>query len=285
MKKAGVIKNVKSYVLGKYAQPTLCHSELYKLEQVQRSEPCETVCREHLRVAEGLVRGGKSAAFTLAEVLITLGVIGVVAAMTIPTLIANINGQRYRSQFKKSISTLNQAVRMNQANYDTNFADENIRNILLNNIKGISHLNKDSEEYNKYFEKLANNNTYIQGLYLPADYGYFNTTYLLPDGSIFMFDSEGSCSLPPNKTLRDAILAMFDTDDLMSCAGMIDVNGLTGPNKEVSCSKGVTSADLDEPCIVKNDAQHMTDIYPVVYYDSTVEPATNAAKYVLNTAK
>lgn len=31
----------------------------------------------------------KSAAFTLAEVLITLGIIGVVAAMTIPNLIAN----------------------------------------------------------------------------------------------------------------------------------------------------------------------------------------------------
>ena len=30
-----------------------------------------------------------NAAFTLAEVLITLGIIGVVAAMTIPTLIAN----------------------------------------------------------------------------------------------------------------------------------------------------------------------------------------------------
>ena len=30
--------------------------------------------------------------FTLAEVLITLGIIGVVAAMTIPTLIANTNG-------------------------------------------------------------------------------------------------------------------------------------------------------------------------------------------------
>ena len=34
--------------------------------------------------------------FTLAEVLITLGIIGVVAAMTIPTLIANTNGAKYR---------------------------------------------------------------------------------------------------------------------------------------------------------------------------------------------
>ncbi len=33
-------------------------------------------------------------AFTLAEVLITLGIIGVVAAMTIPTLIANMTSQK-----------------------------------------------------------------------------------------------------------------------------------------------------------------------------------------------
>ena len=46
----------------------------------------------------------KSAAFTLAEVLITLGIIGVVAAMTIPTLIANIKGARIRTQLKKGIS-------------------------------------------------------------------------------------------------------------------------------------------------------------------------------------
>ncbi len=36
---------------------------------------------------------------TLAEVLITLGIIGVVAAMTIPMLLANMTGLRYRSQF------------------------------------------------------------------------------------------------------------------------------------------------------------------------------------------
>lgn len=41
-------------------------------------------------------------AFTLAEVLITLGIIGVVAAMTIPTLIANARSQQYRSKFKKN---------------------------------------------------------------------------------------------------------------------------------------------------------------------------------------
>ncbi len=46
----------------------------------------------------------KHRGFTLAEVLITLGIIGVVAAMTIPTLIANTNSQKYRAQFKKAKS-------------------------------------------------------------------------------------------------------------------------------------------------------------------------------------
>ena len=50
-----------------------------------------------------MIRDGlKFAAFTLAEVLITLGIIGVVAAMTIPNLMANVNGHKFRSQFKKS---------------------------------------------------------------------------------------------------------------------------------------------------------------------------------------
>lgn len=43
-------------------------------------------------------------AFTLAEVLITLGIIGVVAAMTLPTLIQNHQKQVYATQLKKSIN-------------------------------------------------------------------------------------------------------------------------------------------------------------------------------------
>ncbi|DAA89692.1 TPA: hypothetical protein CPT93_09680, partial [Candidatus Gastranaerophilales bacterium HUM_7] len=64
----------------------------------------------------------KRQGFTLAEVLITLGIIGVVAAMTIPTLISNTNGAKFRSQFKKTLSTLNQAGLMSQAQYDFDYA-------------------------------------------------------------------------------------------------------------------------------------------------------------------
>ena len=49
------------------------------------------------------------AAFTLAEVLITLGIIGVVAALTLPTLIQNHQKQVYVTQLKKAYSTLGNA--------------------------------------------------------------------------------------------------------------------------------------------------------------------------------
>ena len=39
--------------------------------------------------------GLRSAAFTLAEVLVTLGIIGVVSAMTVPTLMQNYQRQSY----------------------------------------------------------------------------------------------------------------------------------------------------------------------------------------------
>ena len=51
----------------------------------------------------------KKAAFTLAEVLITLGIIGVVAALTLPTLIQNHQKQVYVTQLKKAYSTLGNA--------------------------------------------------------------------------------------------------------------------------------------------------------------------------------
>ena len=64
----------------------------------------------------------KRFSFTLAEVLITLGIIGVVAAMTIPTLISNTNGAQFKTAYKKALSTLNQAILMNIAMDDEDFS-------------------------------------------------------------------------------------------------------------------------------------------------------------------
>ena len=52
------------------------------------------------------------AAFTLAEVLITLGIIGVVAAMTMPSLIQNTKEKEVISKLKKFQSLMSQAFLM-----------------------------------------------------------------------------------------------------------------------------------------------------------------------------
>ena len=59
----------------------------------------------------------RRAAFTLAEVLITLGVIGIVAAMTMPSLIANYQKKQTVTQLKKAYSTLSQALVAAQQEY------------------------------------------------------------------------------------------------------------------------------------------------------------------------
>ena len=56
-------------------------------------------------------------AFTLAEVLITLGIIGVVAALTIPTLMANHRKQVVETRLAKFYSTMNQAIKMAEVDY------------------------------------------------------------------------------------------------------------------------------------------------------------------------
>ena len=50
-------------------------------------------------------------AFTLAEVLITLGIIGVVAAITIPVLISNYQKKQLETQIKATYSTIQQTLR------------------------------------------------------------------------------------------------------------------------------------------------------------------------------
>ena len=50
--------------------------------------------------------------FTLAEVLITLGIIGVVASMTLPVLIQNNKNKEVESRLKKVYSVMNQAILM-----------------------------------------------------------------------------------------------------------------------------------------------------------------------------
>ena len=63
----------------------------------------------------------KKAAFTLAEILITLGIIGIVAAMTIPTLVSNYQKKQTVTKLQKAYSTLSNMTLMLHADnsYDS----------------------------------------------------------------------------------------------------------------------------------------------------------------------
>lgn len=100
-------------------------------------------------------------AFTLAEVLITLGIIGVVAALTMPTLIANHKKQVTVTRLKKTYSTLSQAL-TTSISENGNFSEwgigkqesdwsnyrEKLSAIVKKNIIPYLNVNKDCE-YNK----------------------------------------------------------------------------------------------------------------------------------------
>lgn len=73
--------------------------------------------------------------FTLAEVLITLGIIGVVAAMVIPTLMSNYRKHIIETRVARTYSIISQAVKIAEENFGEGFdtsalkADESIKEV------------------------------------------------------------------------------------------------------------------------------------------------------------
>ena len=248
----------------------------------------------------------KNLGFSLAEVLITLGVIGLVAAMTIPTLISYTNGAKFRSQFKKTVSTLNQASLMAKAKYGFDFAgtdracspdpaqggNENPEehmtfcSILNGTLKGYTYYGKVTNLY-----RVDRGNSHVPYRLetrdtIPDNYTDY-LAYSLNDGIIIAFHPEAKeCELPiGRRPVQDIFSGPVNGTDLSKCVGFIDVNGVSLPNREVNCSAGVNKVDAGSNCIVDNTASHMLDVFPIVYHDTTVEPASGAALFVLGTAK
>ena len=72
-------------------------------------------CKPHSSATTAaLPRMERANAFTLAEVLITLGIIGVVAAVTMPTLITKYQKKQTVTQLKKAYAELSQALQIAQ---------------------------------------------------------------------------------------------------------------------------------------------------------------------------
>ena len=65
--------------------------------------------------------------FSLAEVLITIGIIGIVAAITIPSIITKFKRQSAEVKLKKFYSVMNQAIQMSIAEHGDIYIDNENR--------------------------------------------------------------------------------------------------------------------------------------------------------------
>lgn len=77
---------------------------------------------KHINYNSDMVYHNKNKGFTLAEVLITLGIIGVVASLTLPSLINSYKDRQYKVAYKKAYSDIQNAFQ------DAIFEGELIRN-------------------------------------------------------------------------------------------------------------------------------------------------------------
>lgn len=168
----------------------------------------------------------KVTAFTLAEVLIVIGIIGIVAQMTIPTLVNNVQDAQYKTMYKKAFTTLNQVL-MTIAS-DNGGSVKNLcavddatclRDIFaqkLNSVKQCDAGNVDNKCWPASWTRLN------------GDAGWAtsgtSTALILNDGTSIMFSTfKPNCDYiqnPPGGTT------------LAECGAIsIDINGIKTPNK------------------------------------------------------
>ena len=165
----------------------------------------------------------KRLAFTLAEVLITLGIIGVVAALTLPTIISNYKKQVTVSKLQKTYSTINNAFKQSEAaNESSEFWDDPV-------------VTGSQSYFEKYFKPYLNGATQC---FSYQECGYkSNPPYKFLNGS-YIYTSMDSNSLKKDRFafyMPDGVFYWFI---IAGGAGVIipqsvvyiDINGGKSPN-------------------------------------------------------
>ena len=212
--------------------------------------------------------------FTLAEVLITLGIIGVVAAMTMPTLMNSTQGAQYKAAYKKALSALSQAVTLNVALDEVDFGDISAQTPMADILSPRMNVVRTTTGTSDLPATEYSIATSTDGV----TNGAANTTLFMNDGIMFQFPTNVGQTTACTKDTSLSGVNAWDNTRQIACSGFVDVNGTKGPNKVVVCdgtTSGIAGTGVD--CTVTNP----TDIYPVYFFDSTVLPATDAARAVL----
>ena len=174
----------------------------------------------------------KRLAFTLAETLITLGIIGIVAAMTLPTVVAKYQERVYISKARKAYHTLDQAFKhaiieygtvdnwqVNREYYGNAGRDEEITQIILPYIDGVIKTCKGDAQWNS---------KYCFSTKYKTPTGK-NAPYWLNQKTLFMLKDGSSYSI---NTSVDGTWCVNRTTDYANHCGVItvDTTGPSGPN-------------------------------------------------------
>ncbi len=217
----------------------------------------------------------RKAAFTLAEVLVTLGIIGIVAAMTMPVLIANHQKKETVAKLKKAYSILQQATIFAKQEYgevnDWDYSDpyefgqkyfKPYLKVIVDTQKEIyswTDLTGNSHSYSTWPTLILADGTYIF-IYL-ADPGY-------PVNFHIGVDINGKQK--PNKLGRDLFLFTYYKNALRTYSqyetGMPNRNNVVYPGTSGQCNVdaqgGVMGPGSYCSTLIEMDGWEIKDDYP-----------------------
>ena len=164
--------------------------------------------------------------FTLAELLVTLGIIGVIAILTIPSLMQANQKKVFVTQLKKVVSEVSQAL-------DTAMEDTNAPTIYATKL---FLLNKKSDFFTKYMKTSQTGFNTSSNSCFASDYDDLWGSRSL-SGTIFTnYTCDGwSCTYYPNwALLKDGACVSIrpNNDSGKTLLLYVDVNGKQGPNVE-----------------------------------------------------
>lgn len=155
--------------------------------------------------------------FTLAEVLITLGIIGIVAALTIPNVTAHYRKKVVETRLAKFYSVMNQAVQMSEKDngpkeyWDAigdNFVTDEDGEVDKTQSAAMSWYNKYLKEYLKVTEVKVNK---VAG----------NLMLYFPDGSLCLFHGKSFQFWPDAKDFVE-----YGTSDSGAIVNNIKLSGI-----------------------------------------------------------
>jgi prepilin-type N-terminal cleavage/methylation domain-containing protein len=232
---------------------------------IKAFEECHSIKRFHNKhntnYIQNKVLTRNSKGFTLAEVLIALVIIGIIAAITVPTIIANAQKNAFKSALKKNYSILQQAFNLERGYFfNGDYLDYNYQHTasfteeVFNNLKPHLNISKvcGHQKYKECWQTTkAKNGSYpsgfnINGYDCPECY-----TFILSDGTAVLMDMWVDSTLQVRFGITKNLISTNN-----NIIVLIDVNGPKKPNtlgKDVFgfalTSKGLTPSGADNKSV------------------------------------